>query len=519
MVETLKSKHKNLEYREFFNKLKGDSSFYRLGKLFKTSKQNYLYDVGTGKIFSISKDTYLVLECLFDTNSFDSVLELDLDKDSLNNSLEEIKDSVLNENILSAPIATCFSGPHTIALEDYLEQNMSQLTLETTERCNLSCKYCIYQDDHNDFRQFTDRDMTFDIAKKAIDFTYKRVDKKFYLAFYGGEPLLNFDLIRQCVEYSKNLVNEKDLEFSMTTNAVLITKDIAKYLYENNFSVMVSLDGPEEIHDENRKFKSGVGSFKYAVRGLKFLIDIYKEKAEERIFISMVTSGPNYKEKYEKIQDFFDNTEWLPKLTVNASYVSYGRFSSEYIKPSIKHDKSYSNNKNIDPIMEWCREKQNNKYNKKSLFTNGRMTKNLHLIHRRDLTEIPMKGYYFNGCCIPGSRRLHVNVRGDFLPCERVGTVPTLGNVHSGFDLDSIKKYYVNDFMNEAVKYCKNCWAIHLCTSCYVDCFDNDNVNLSYRHRGCDYIRKTLEESLILYHEILENDPESLNSLNDIVLE
>lgn len=505
------------EYKIFFNKLKGDNNFYRLGKLFNTSNNYYIYDVGTGKVFCINKNTYSVLECLFDTNQFDSLFELELDIDSLKSALEEIKDCVLKENILLAPDVNCFSGPQSLALEDYLNHNMAQLTLEVTEKCNLRCKYCIYGDSHNDYRSFGHEHMTFDVAKKAIDFTYNRVDERFYIAFYGGEPLLNLELIKQCVDYAEGLAKDKDLRFSMTTNAVLITEDIANYFADHNFSITVSLDGPEEVHDENRVFEDGTGSFKYALRGLKFLVDAYKDKAEDNLFINMVVSGPNYKEKYEKMQLLFDNTSWLPDLSTNSSYVSYGRSSQEYIMPNVKDDKLYGNQENLDPIMEWSIEKQNKQYNKKSLFSNPRMRQNLHIIHRRDLTEEPMQYYYFNGCCVPGSRRLHVNVKGEFLPCERVGTVPSLGNVDSGFDIDNIKKHYVNDFMNEAVKYCKNCWAIHLCTNCYTDCFDDDKVNLSYRHAGCDYVRHTINQSLILYHEILENDPESLKGLNDIV--
>lgn len=518
MSEILKQKESFAEYKDFFEKIKGDNSFYRLGKIFKTSNKYYIYDVGTGKVFSIDKNIYKVLECLFYTNQFDSLFNLGLDMNSLKSALEKIKECISKENILLAPNVTCFSGPQSLALEEYLDKNMSQLTLEVTERCNLRCKYCIYQDDHNDFHKFSDRDMTFDIAKKAIDFTYERTNDKFYIAFYGGEPLLNFKLIKQSVEYAEQLVKDKTLDFSMTTNATLITEDIAKYLADHKFNVMISLDGPEDIHDENRVFKDGSGSFKYVIRGLKFLLDAYKDKPEGSLSISMVTNGPNYKEKYEKIQTFFDEAEWLPKLTVSASYASSGRHSSDYVLPNMRDDKSYGN-KEVDPIMEWSINKQGSKYNSKSLFTNAHVQRNLHMIHRRDLVEEPMKDYYFNGCCVPGSRRLHVNVEGDFLPCERVGTVPALGNVYSGFNIDSIKKHYVNDFMNEAVKYCKNCWAIHLCTSCYMECFDNDKINLSYRHKGCDYVRYTLEQSLILYHEILENDPESLRPLNDIVIE
>lgn len=507
------------EYKTFFDDLKGDNHFYRLGKPFKTSKEYYFYDLGTGKIFCINENIYTVLRCLFDTNEFDSLLKLGLDTEILKSTLEEIKESVLKENILSAPIITCFSGPQSLSLSENLEHNMSQLILETTQRCNLRCEYCIYQDDHNDYHSFNNIDMTFDTAKKSIDFTYQRANDKMSIGFYGGEPLLNFKLIKQCVDYAENLIKDKRLNFVMTTNAVLITEDIAKYFAKHNFIITVSLDGPKEIHDENRKFQDGTGSFEYTIRGLKFLVDAYKDRAEYSLFISMVTDGPNIKEKYDKIQSFFDNTEWLPNLSVNSSYISQGRLKQKYTLPSNQNDKLYSNNLHIDPLSDWSIEKQDGQFNKKKLFSNRKIREGLHVIHRRDLYNEPMQNYYFNGCCIPGSRRLYVTVDGNFSPCERVGTTPFLGNVNSGFDMESIKKYYVNDFMNEAVKYCNNCWAAHLCTNCYVGCFDTDKVNFSYRHSSCNYMRYTLEKYLILYHEILERDPESLDKLNDIVLE
>lgn len=506
------------DYKEFFENLKNNDRYYRLGKTFKTTNNYYFYDLGTGKIFCINKNVYSVLCCLLEKNEFDSLSEINMDNELLMEALDQIQDTVLKENILKAPPITCFSGPQSLALEENLQHNLSQLTLEVTERCNLRCDYCIYNENHNDYHNFTNYDMTFDTAKKAIDFTYNRISDTFNLAFYGGEPLLNFLLIEKCVSYTENLVPTKDINFSMTTNAVLITKDIAEYFAKHNFTVTVSLDGPEDIHNENRKFKDGTGSFKYTVRGLKYLINAYGDRAQECILISMVTSGPNYKEKYDKIQEFFDNTEWLPKLYVSASYVSDGRFESDYIKPTTKSDELFSDASKIDPLIDWIRKKQNGTFNREELFTKQQITQNLHIIHRRDLSEKPMEEYYFNGCCIPGSRRLHITSQGNFLPCERVGTTPFLGNVDLGFNIDNIKKYYVYDFMNEAIKYCNNCWAAHLCTCCYTDCYDDNKINLAYRHRTCTFSRHTLEKSLIQYHEILENDPESLRELNDIVL-
>lgn len=111
--------------------------------------------------------------------------------------------------------------------------------------------------------------------------------------------------------------------------------------------ILVSLDGPREIHDENRVYIDGTGSFEKTASGLKMLLEAYGDMAKTNIFISMVTSGPNIEEKYDKIQEFFKNTEWLPEdITVNPSYVSYGRQEEEYEMVNCKKEKMYAANRN-----------------------------------------------------------------------------------------------------------------------------------------------------------------------------
>ena len=508
------------KYKVLFDKLKGNNHFYRLGKLFQTSNNNYFYDMGTGKIFQLSEPTYRLLDKIFDEDDYEiAINSLAMSDIDILKSSAEIVDAVNNENILKAPEIKEFRGPHNEALEYYLCNQMSQLTLEVTEACNLRCRYCIYNESHNDFHGYTNKMMSFDTAKKAIDYAFPRTGENFYVAFYGGEPLLNYELIHKCIEYTNSIVGNKNHGFSLTTNATLITKEIAEYFAKNDVVVLVSLDGPEDIHNENRIFCDGTGSFATTIRGLKFLIEAYgKEKSLTNIFISMVTSGRNIEEKYDKIQEFFDQNNWIPEgISVNTSYVSYGRNEEEYELIGCKKEKEYAKNINNDPLLHWSIAHGYGKENQ-ALFSNSHIERLLHIIHRRDLSNEPMTQYYFNGCCVPGSRRLHINVDGMFLPCERVGKVPFIGNVDSGFDVEAIKKYYVHDFMKAAVPVCKNCWAAHLCTSCYIDCFDENGIHMEYRHNGCKYIRYMLEQSLKLYHEILETNPEALRKLNNIVM-
>lgn len=144
--------------------------------------------------------------------------------------------------------------------------------------------------------------------------------------------------------------------------------------------------------------------------------------------------------------------------------------------------------------------------------------KDLLSIHLRYRADKPGKIYGMNGCCVPGAKKIYVTTKGEYLICEKMGPSPHIGNVYDGIDIERIKKYYVEHFRNEAVNYCKNCWAINLCNICYTECFDEDDVNFSKRHRRCESHRISKENILALYHEILENAPEKLEFLNDYKL-
>lgn len=513
--------NENIErHRESFHKLRNSNSFSRLGKTFSTRNEKYLLDTGTGKIFQINENVFNVLKCLFESDNFEELFSLNLSREDLEFALNEIEEAVTNENILLAPPVQHFIGPQTKDLELILDQAISQVTLELTERCNLRCGYCIYNESNVGIRNFGQRDMSFETARKAIDYIAKHADQKLSIGFYGGEPLLQYKLIQQCVEYAQETIKNKNINFAMTTNLVLMTKEKAQYFSNiENFVITASLDGPEDIHDEFRKFPDGKGSFSKAIQGLKNLVEAYKGKASTDLSINVVTEGPNYMEKYNRIHEFFSTTEWLPNdIVISSSYASHGVEGSEYTGVYSATDRVISdvNEKDFNPLMVWSMEQRKNI--EQNLFSNNYIQRELIQIHKRPLNEKPFQYYKFNGCCVPGGRRVYVTTKGDFLPCEKIGNSPFIGHVDKGIDIEVIKKHYVNDFMTEAVKYCNDCWAINICSSCYVDCYDENGVNFSLRHNSCRYTRYSLEKNLIWYHEILEHDPESLNYLNDVIL-
>lgn len=511
-------------YDEFFNSLKSNGKFNRLGKLFRTKENGYIYDLGTGKILQCDEEEYKILECIFENENLDMLTKLKIPELDLIDKLQKIKEVIEEENLLQAPPLTEFSSLHSEfdSVKYQIENNLEQITLELTEKCNLRCKYCIYSEGNESHRNFSFEDMTWETAKAAIDYAIKHAGEKLAVTFYGGEPLIQFNLLRQCVEYVKNIKKDKKISHSMTTNLVLMTKEIAEYLASvDRFSVVCSLDGPKEIHDENRLTVDGNGSFNKALQGLRYLVEAYKDKASTHLSLSMVMTLPATPEKMQKIQEFFDSLDWLPNdLVKNISYVSSTSHRAERLlkksrEPSITTISEYSN-----PITDWVNDSIvfNNNIDPEKIFTTS-FTQSAHLrIHKRMIVDEAVGYYNLSGCCIPASRRLYITAKGDFSLCEKIGNAPFIGNINNGIDLTSVKKHYIDDYIEDAKLCCADCWAIRFCGSCYVDCYDIEGYNSEYKRDKCGSALFGTERALIDYHEILERYPERLEYLNDIIL-
>ncbi len=445
---------------------------------------------------------------------------LNLSPEDMNKSLNEITDSIKSENILSAYPLTRLTGEADYNLEYNLNSKATSLLLEVTERCNLRCKYCVYNPEHPEFRNFGHRNMSFKVAKKAVDMLFshsKGTDEELIVGFYGGEPLINIDLIKQVVSYSKGLAKSagRKLIFSMTTNGTLIDGDIAKFLLDNEFSIIFSVDGPEELHNGNRVFINGKGSFKKALSGIKLYQEMKKKlgKTDIPLVFNMVVDGEDIFEKYSKIQAFIDSTSWFPdNLQTLISAVEVGPKECEYILPQSIQEQEFIS-KRIDPALYWTKDKDPDR--EKELITKPSIIKGLSRIHNRLYSHEPVKLYGMNGCCVPGQRRMYVCVDGKIYPCEKTGKIPSLGNIVEGFNIEKIRKYYVTDFVNEAKEYCKNCWASNLCGLCYTNCFDRDSIHYSYRHDSCIEERFYLSNLLSEYCTCLEKYPQVIEELNE----
>ncbi len=144
------------------------------------------------------------------------------------------------------------------------------ITLQVTQNCNLHCSYCAYSGNYEN-RSHKALNMDIETAKKGIDYLIEHSpDNEIVdIGFYGGEPLLTFNLIKECVAYAEKKAEGKNMMFNLTTNGTLIKPEMIDFFEKHNVSITISIDGPREIHDLNRKFAhSGTGSFDIMMKNL-----------------------------------------------------------------------------------------------------------------------------------------------------------------------------------------------------------------------------------------------------------
>ena len=186
-----------------------------------------------------------------------------------------------------------------------LRSSCEQIILELTEACNLRCGYCVYNEHHPEFRGFGNKNMSFEVAKRSIDYIlkdYKR--EKFSLTFYGGEPLVNFDVMRKSILYTKEQYPKLKLHIAFTTNLTLLTEEMVDFfssLDGDSVDIMCSLDGPKDLHDKYRRYINGKGSFSDAVKGFKLLLSkFYNKEKEKTISINCVMLHRIVKKNWRK---------------------------------------------------------------------------------------------------------------------------------------------------------------------------------------------------------------------------
>ena len=464
---------------------------------FKTKNNFYVYDTCTNKILQVDRIVWDILG-----------------GEKAGYAPEKLKEA--EEAIENAKKSGLFSHSPLKGLKFPFEtiperlKNLRQLILNLTEKCNLRCRYCVYSGSYYYERTHSDKMMPWDVARRAIDYFLENAtkEKRPFITFYGGEPMLNPEVLRKSVLYAKE--RRPDVRFNFTTNGVYLPDDMLDFLVQNRVFFSVSLDGPQEIHDRYRVKANGEGTFRDVVRTLRRI----REKDEEYFNTCVgfiVTIAPPY--DLLAIDDFFSSFELFPEtssIVVSLVDENDTTFFEGWKREELEEMKIKNFEKAKDRFVELITS------GRRSAFLNGLFDGNLILIHKREMTPLPPY-HYPNGICLPGERRLFVSTDGKFYICEKMGERLPIGDVERGIDIEKVENL-IKRFI-EISDECLNCWAVRLCNACFIAAKKGNELSRERKKENCEGIRSTIDFYLTLYTEIREKKEDALDYLKNVEME
>ena len=244
---------------------------------YKLNGYNIVLDVFSGSVHAVDEVAYDAIE-MYENNDKDTIINFLLDKysdheDVTREELLELFDDIetLKENgKLFAP--DIYEGKAF----DLKKRNtvIKALCLHVAHTCNLNCEYCFAsQGKYHGDRAL----MSLEVGKRSLDFLVENSGKRTNLEvdFFGGEPLMNWEVVKEIVKYGRELekIHNKNFRFTLTTNGVLLNDDVIDFANKEMHNVVLSLDGRREVHDHLRKTVNGKGSYDMIVPKFQHFIE------------------------------------------------------------------------------------------------------------------------------------------------------------------------------------------------------------------------------------------------------
>lgn len=451
--------------------------------LLKSRYGYYFYDVNKNDIVNISEDMYKYLfKLIINDNNYINLHTLRVrDEEEVLKSNGYLK--IYHPNIIEMP--------ETDNIGYYLNYRLEQLTLQVTQQCNFRCRYCPYTvGDDQYYHTHKSNNMSWETAKKAIDFFALRTrdTSKINIGFYGGEPLLEYGLIKKCIKYCNEIFEGKIISYALTTNASVLSVEKTKFLIDNNAHIQISLDGPKEIHDKNRKYAAdGRGTFDDIYRNLKKIKIELPHNYYEKINFNTVIDPIN---DCSKINDFFENELFSDNIVKQSLLETFNKNKLYYSQEFI------DNNKNDYLIALLA---------KSDFFDISQINKMSYNYYKafeafenklKIVEKLPNKIGH-NGPCKPGIFKLFVSTDGDLFPCEKLkdnSDVLKIGTIVEGFNIEKIKEIYNIGHLKDNA--CKNCWNIIYCNICVTKVNDGEKISSELYDSECIKACKESENNI-----------------------
>ena len=422
-------------------------------------------DVNSSSVHVVDDLTWLILDDYTEL-SYEELLKkyCAFPETEVKEVVTEIK-TLVNEGLLYAEDKT--SGNYS------LQENpiVKSICLHVAHDCNLRCEYCFAATgDFGGERGL----MSSEVGKAAIDLLIKKSAhrKNIEIDFFGGEPLLNFAVVKELVAYGKEKAQAagKNFKFTLTTNAVLLDQDIQDYLNQNEISVVLSLDGRPEVNDKMRYYADGSGSYEDILPNLKSFI--------------FSRDNQNYYLRGTYTRQNLD----FSKDVLHMADLGFKELSVEPVVAPENAD--YAFREEDLSVLEEQYEQLTRAYLQRA--ANGTPFNFFHF--NLDLNGGPCLPKRLSGCGA-GHEYMAVSPEGDLYPCHQfVGKEEyKLGNVLEDGLKDSIIKTFQGAHVLNKDK-CKSCWAKFFCSGgCHANAVGINNDLYQPYEIGCRLEKKRVE--------------------------
>ncbi len=366
--------------------------------------------------------------------------------------------------------------------EDYVEEFKERdtvvkaLCLNIAHDCNLRCKYCFADEGEYHGRRAL---MSEEVGKAALDFLIKNSGsrKNLEVDFFGGEPLMNWEVVKRIVEYGRSIEKEydKNFRFTLTTNGTLLNDEILEFANKEMGNIVLSIDGRKEVNDKMRPLKGGQGTYDTIVPKFK---KVAESRHQLRYFVRGTFTHNNL--------DFFEDVKHLADLG----------FKQISVEPVVAKPEDWYAIKDED-IPYLCEQ-----YDKLAKFYIERHKEGngFSFFHFNiDLEGGPCVAKRLSGCG-SGCEYLGVTPWGDLYPCHQfVGNEDfIMGNVYDGITRPDLRKLFKESNVYSRPE-CQKCFARYYCSGgCAENAYNfNGDINTTYK-TGCELQRKRIECAIMI---------------------
>ena len=447
---------------------------------YKLNGYNIVLDTCSGSVHSVDEVAYDII-AMYENATADEIVRAMMEKygDREDVTEEEIRLCIGDVETLKK-MGKLFT-PDTFApmagtLKERSGDVVKALCLHVAHTCNLNCSYCFAsQGKYHGDRAL----MSFEVGKRALDFLIENSGKRRNLEvdFFGGEPLMNWDVVKDLVKYARSVEKEhgKNFRFTLTTNGVLIDDDVIEFSNKEMSNVVLSLDGRKEIHDRLRVDYAGNGSYER-------IVPKFKKFVESR-------GGKNY-----YMRGTFTHAN--PDFTKDVFHMADMGFTELSMEPVVcaEGDPSGLNAEDIETVKEQYEVLACEMLKRQQ---EGRPFTFYH--YMLDLTEGPCIYKRISGCG-SGTEYMAVTPWGDLYPCHQfVGEEAyKLGNIWDGVTNPDLREEFraCNAYSRPD---CKDCWAKLYCSGgCAANAYHATGTIAGVYKPGCELFKKRIECAIMM---------------------